>query len=190
MSQTSASAYKALTGAAPSFPSRNTLGCVCGPVAPSDEDSGSARTIRTVPRESVGAPDIIPAGGGAALAEPRPRDAAGHLCWAGPTGKKSPSPALLPEAVVSTPSPPPPACPPGSSVNVDSNREPGRGVWRGNVCHQGHPQTLRCTLSLSGVQVANAARGPEDTARPGCESLLPLAGYSCLCREVMCQAQR
>lgn len=32
--------------------------------------------------------------------------------------------------------------------------------------------------------------GPEDTARPGCESLLPLTGCSCLCRAVMCQAQR
>lgn len=105
MSQTSASTYKALTWAAPSFPSRNTLGCVCGPVPPSDEDSGSARTIRTVPRERVGAPDVIPVGGGAALAMPRPRDAAGHLCWAGATGKKSPSPALLLEAMVSTPSP-------------------------------------------------------------------------------------
>ena len=40
---------------------------------------------------------------GGALAKPRPRDVAGHLCRAGATGKKSPSPALLLEAIVHCP---------------------------------------------------------------------------------------
>ena len=64
MSQTSASTCEALTGAAPCFPSRNILGCVCGPVPPSDEDSGSARTTCTLPQERVGALDVIPVAGG------------------------------------------------------------------------------------------------------------------------------
>ena len=32
--------------------------------------------------------------------------------------------------------------------------------------------------------------GPEDTSRPGRESLLPLTGHSCLRWAVMCQVQR
>lgn len=92
------------------------------------------------------------------LAKPRPRDVAGHLCWAGATGKKSPSPALLLEAIVHRP-PPPAACPRGSLVNVNSNREPGHGVWRDNMCHQGHPQTLHWALSLSGGSSGRCCSG-------------------------------
>ena len=160
MSQTSASTCEALTGAAPCFPSRNILGCVCGPVPPSDEDSGSARTTCTLPQERVGALDVIPVAGGGrgALAEPRPGDVV--ICAGrGATGKKSPSPALLLEAVVHPAPPLPRSLPSGSSVNVNSNREPRHGVWRDNLCHQGHPQTLRWALSLSGGSSGRCCSG-------------------------------
>ena len=49
-------------GQLPAFPAA-TSWAVCGPVPPSHEDSGSAKTMDTVPRGRVGVPEVIPAVG-------------------------------------------------------------------------------------------------------------------------------
>ena len=49
-------------GQLPAFPAA-TSWAVCSPVPPSHEDSGSAKTMDTVPQGRVGAPDVIPAVG-------------------------------------------------------------------------------------------------------------------------------
>ena len=161
MSQTSASTCEALTGAAPCFPSRNILGCVCGPVPPSDEDSGSARTTCTLPQERVGALDVIPVAGGGGAGRPgrAPPWRCGHLCWAGGDRKEKPLPSLITGSRCAPRPPLPRSLPSGSSVNVNSNREPRHGVWRDNLCHQGHPQTLRWALSLSGGSSGRCCSG-------------------------------
>lgn len=122
-----ASAYEALTGAAPCFPSRHILGCVCGPAPPSHEDSGSARTMYTVPQGRVGAPDVIPAVGPWPSPAVEMRLVIQSSVLGGGDRKEKPLPSLIPGSRG-----PSPACPRGSSVNVGSNRTRTWGV-------EGHP---------------------------------------------------